>query len=108
MKKNIYRKGTWDVLRSAIVPILFTLVVTGMILYGLNQTEASGMSEAARILEDSIHRAVVTSYAIEGRYPESVAYIEEHYNIYIDRDKYIVHYEVFASNLMPDIMVIMR
>ena len=93
-------------MRSAIVPILFTIAIMCMIVYGLSRTEESSRAEAARILEDSIRRAVVTSYAIEGRYPETIAYIEEHYGVPIDRDKYVVHYEIFASNLMPDIMVI--
>ena len=106
MRRSIYKKGIWDVLRSLIVPVLFTLAVMGIILYGLSQTEASSKAEALRILDDSIRRAVVTCYAIEGRYPESVAYIEEHYNINIDRDRFIVHYQIFATNIMPDIMVI--
>jgi len=106
MKKNIYRKGALDILRSILVPILFSLAIIGMIVYGLGQTEASTRAEAARILEDSIRRAVVMSYAVEGRYPESLSYIEEHYGVHIDRNKYVVHYEIFASNLMPDIMVI--
>jgi len=105
MRKSIYKKNVWDILRSAVVPILFTLVVMGMIIYGLRQTEASSRAEGLRVLEDSVRRAVVTCYAIEGSYPESVEYIEEHYGVHIDRTKYIVHYSIFASNIMPDIAV---
>ena len=106
MKRRIYKKGLWDVLRSMLVPILFTLVVMGMIIYGLQQTETSSRAEALRILEDSIRRAVVTCYAIEGRYPESITYLESNYNIHVDRERFVVHYQVIASNIMPDIMVI--
>jgi len=106
MKKNIYRKSAWDILRSALLPVFFTLAVMGIIMYGLAQTEASGKSEGLRILEDSLRRAVVINYAIEGRYPESIDYIVQRYNISIDDSKYIVHYSIFASNLMPDITVI--
>jgi hypothetical protein len=42
---------------------------------------------------------------VEGRYPESIAYIEENYGIYIDRSRYVVDYEIFASNIMPVIDV---
>ena len=107
-RRNIFRKGAWDFLRSAIAPVLFTAAVMGMIVYGLGRTEESSKAEAVRILEDSIRRAVVMSYAVEGRYPDTISYIEEHYGVHIDRTKYIVHYEIFASNLMPDIMVIER
>jgi len=106
MRRRIYKKGLWDVLRSMIVPILFTLAVIGMIVYGLQQTDSSSRTEAKRILEDSIRRAVVTCYAIEGRYPESLEYIKVNYNIHVDQSRFVVHYMVIASNIMPDIMVI--
>ena len=93
-------------LRSAIVPVLFTFGVIGMIAYGLGQTESSSRSEALRILEDSIRRAVVVCYAVEGSYPDSLEHIEKYYGIHIDRTKYVVHYSIFASNLIPDITVI--
>jgi len=106
MKRNIYRKNAWDFLRAAVLPVLFTLTVMVLIITGLRQTEASSSSEGLRILEDSIRRAVVISYAIEGRYPESLEYIETNFGIHIDRSRYVVHYSVFASNILPDITVI--
>lgn len=106
MRKSIYRKSAGDFLRAALVPVLFTLVVMGMIVFGLRQTEESSKSEGFRILEESIRRAVIINYAIEGRYPDSIAYIEEKYGIFIDRVKYKVHYSIFASNIMPDVAVI--
>jgi len=106
MRRNIYRKGAWDFVRSAIVPVLFTLAVMGMIVFGLRQTEESSRAEGLRILEDSIRRAVVICYAVEGRYPASREYIEENYGIFIDRTSYVVHYSIFAPNLLPDITVI--
>ena len=108
MKKSIFRKSALDVLRGAIAPIVFTIAVIGMITYGLRQTEEASRAEGLRILEDSIRRAVIIAYAVEGRYPESVEYISEHYGIHIDESRYIVHYSIFASNLLPDITVIER
>ena len=106
MRRNIYRRGAWDFIRSAVVPMLFTLAVMGMIVFGLRQTEASSRAEGLRVLEDSIRRAVVICYAVEGRYPASIEYIEENFGVFIDRTRYIVHYSVFAPNLLPDITVI--
>ena len=45
-------------------------------------------------------------YAIEGRYPPSIEYLEEHYGVMINRKKYNVFYDGFASNVMPDITVV--
>ena len=104
--KSIYRKSALDFLRSAVLPVLFTAAVMVMIGFGLRQTEAASNAEGLRILEDSLRRAVVISYAIEGRYPESVEYIEENFGIFIDRTRFVVHYRVFASNILPEIVVI--
>ncbi|MEY8356327.1 hypothetical protein AALB39_23670 [Lachnospiraceae bacterium 54-53] len=65
------------------------------------KTEAKG----AEALRDAIRRASVQCYAIEGRYPPDVEYLEENYGIQIDRKRYDVFYSGFASNFMPDITV---
>ncbi|MCL2366009.1 MAG: hypothetical protein FWC75_03055 [Oscillospiraceae bacterium] len=106
MKKSIYKKSGVDFLQGAVLPLLFTIVVIVMVVFGLRQTEEASRAESKRILEDSIRRAVVTAYAIEGRYPESIQYIEENFGVHIDWDRFVVHYDVFASNIFPDIAVI--
>ena len=45
-------------------------------------------------------------YAAEGIYPPDLAYLEEHYGIQIDESRYTVYYDIFGSNLMPDITVL--
>lgn len=57
-------------------------------------------------LRKAIARASVQCYAIEGRYPPSVDYLEENYGVSINRKKYNVFYNGFASNVMPEITVI--
>ena len=105
-KRGIYRKSAWDFLRAAILPVVFTVAIMLMVASGLQRTEESSRAEGLRILEDSIRRAVVTCYAIEGRYPESIEYIEANFGIHIDRTRFVVHYRVFASNILPEITVI--
>ena len=58
-------------------------------------------------LRKAIARGCVQCYAIEGRYPPSVEYLEENYGVQIDHDKYNVFYDGFASNIMPEITVIL-
>ena len=104
--KSIYKKSAFDFLRAAILPIIFTVAIMLMVVLGLQQTSESSSAEGLRILEDSLRRAVVMCYAIEGRYPESIEYIEANFGIFIDRTRYVVHYRVFASNILPEITVI--
>jgi hypothetical protein len=79
-----------------------------MVGFGLRQTGEASSVEGLRILEDSLRRAVVMNYAIEGRYPESIEYIEELYGVHVDKTKYIVHYRIFAANILPEITVIQK
>ena len=104
--KNIFKKSTLDILRSLIIPLVFSALIFTMIVYGLRQTEASSSAEGLRILEDSLRRAVVMSYAIDGRYPENIEAIETRFGIYIDRTRYVVHYRAIGPNVLPEISVI--
>jgi uncharacterized protein (DUF4213/DUF364 family) len=105
MKKPVFKRGPLALVREAFAAILFTLAVGVIIIAGLVQTAESNRADGLRLLDKSIRRAVVECYAIEGRYPDSVAYLQEHYGIIVDETKYVVHYEVFASNILPYIHV---
>ena len=87
---------------------LFFAVVLGFILFltGLSNLESGRRSEGKQQLEEAVRRAAVACYAAEGIYPPDLAYLEEHYGIQVDRERYTVVYEAFASNLMPDITVL--
>jgi len=56
--------------------------------------------------EASLRQTAVSCYAEEGFYPPDLAYIEKYYGIRIPYERYAVHYEVFAENLMPEISVV--
>ena len=56
--------------------------------------------------KSAIIKGAVQCYAVEGRYPESLAYLEQHYGVNYDKDKFVVSYEIIGSNRMPQITVI--
>jgi hypothetical protein len=87
--------------------ILF-LAILLIMLRGLTSTEEASYSEQARMLNDSIRRAMVTCYAMEGSYPESVQYMVDNYGVRVDESKFTVFYYAFASNIMPDYDVIAK
>ena len=107
MNTKTFQNNTLHALLSNFAPIFFTLAIILLVALGLNKTEASSRAEGARFLEESILRAAIHSYAVEGQYPENLIYIVENYGIHIDRSKYAVHYDIIASNILPDITVIM-
>ena len=94
-------KKKWDkrFLAGCIASVIVFGAVMGLFVNGAK-------SEGSDTLIKAIRQASVQCYAIEGRYPPSVEYLEEHYGIQIDRERYNVFYSGFASNIMPDITVI--
>lgn len=75
-------------------------------LGGISNLKQGQNDESRAHLEQSIRRSAVACYAAEGIYPPDLAYLEEHYGLQINYDRYAVFYEVFAENLMPDITVV--
>lgn len=72
----------------------------------LSNLDSGRDTEDRRRLEESLHRAAVACYAAEGIYPPNLSYLEKHYGIQIDQNRYTVTYDIFAENLMPDITVL--
>ncbi|MCL1982090.1 MAG: hypothetical protein FWG53_03220 [Clostridiales bacterium] len=106
MDKKNYKAPIAKKLLSYLVLAAVFLLVLRFVTVGLTQAGETSSSEGLRIAEDSIRRAVVNCYASEGNYPPSYEYLKSHYGISVDESKYIVHYEIFASNIMPDITVL--
>jgi uncharacterized protein (DUF4213/DUF364 family) len=91
-----------------VLSLVLIAAIIASVSYGMKTAAAQNEAEAARTLEDSIKRAAISCYAIEGCYPPTLDYLRENYGVYIDDEKYMVYYDVFASNLMPDITVLER
>jgi len=98
------KKGVFGMLIAAAVFAAALLLV----ISGISKAGAARDKEALRVTEESLHRAMMSCYAIEGRYPQTLEYLTENYGVYIDTDKYAVFYDAFASNIMPDITVIKK
>lgn len=84
---------------------IFFLLVSFMI-FGLNQAKSAQREEALLIAQESIMRGAIRCYALEGAFPPSYEYLKENYGIQIDEENYTVFYDIFASNMMPDVIVL--
>ena len=88
--------------------ILLLLAVLLCFLMAISRLEQGANAEGKQQLEDALRRTAVACYASEGFYPPDVDYMVQHYGLQYDEDAYRVHYEIFASNLMPEITVVER
>lgn len=59
-------------------------------------------------IKNAVLRCAVQCYAVEGSYPATLGYLEENYGLQLNHQQYIVDYEVFASNVLPDVAVLQR
>lgn len=80
------------------------LVLAAYLIAGALGTMAREDGET--IVRDAVRRAALTCYAIEGRYPRALSYLEENYGLTYDEKSYVVVYDAFASNVMPGISVL--
>ena len=87
--------------------IMPVVVMISLIIFAsaLNHFDSGQKAQSMAQIEEAIRRGCVACYASEGFYPPDIEYLEEHYGFRLD-DKYIVQYNAFADNLMPDITVL--
>ncbi|MBO5275272.1 MAG: hypothetical protein J6I45_11715 [Clostridia bacterium] len=89
-------------LRTA-APLAAALLI---LLFAAGSLRDGGREEGKRQLEEALRLSAVACYAAEGIYPPDIAYLEEHYGLQINHERYAVFYEIFAENIMPDITVV--
>ena len=88
-----------SLLRGLLLPVI---AAAALLCFAMAVNNLDG----GRQLEESLRRGCVACYAAEGVYPPTLSYLEEHYGLQIDEERYTVHYSAFAENLMPDITVL--
>lgn len=84
---------------AGLVAVLFFATAVGNLNSGRSQ-------ENLKQLEQTLRRSCVACYAAEGVYPPNLDYLKEHYGLQVDEGRYVVYYELFADNLMPDITIL--
>lgn len=103
---NRHKKSS-PLFQVLVVPV-FLIVCLCFVLTAVGNVETGQKLESEKRVEDTIKKAVVNCYAIEGRYPATLEYVEEYYGLQVNRERYVVFYEVFADNIMPEITVLSK
>ena len=103
MRKGKTGRFRW---RGVLLTVLGFAAMVFALVFALSQVDDRNESEQAKILQEAVLRATLTCYAIEGRYPPNVQYIEKNYGIVYDSDKFFVKLDSFAPNILPSIFVL--
>jgi len=106
MKKRKYgSRWTWISLVLGLA--LFAAVAVWMVR-GVREAAEVSDREGLRMAQEAADRAVVSCYALEGVYPATYEDLKAKSGLAIDEERYIVFYEIFASNIRPAVTVIER
>ena len=92
-------------LGGLLLPVLALAVLLGF-ASAVSNLDGGRADEDLRRLEDALRRGCVACYAAEGVYPPNLEYLEDRYGVQVDDTRYVVYYDIFAENLMPDLTVL--
>jgi hypothetical protein len=95
-------------LASVLLPVLILVAIIAAFYMGINYLTQANEDESLDAIRTAITRATVQFYALEGRYPPSLDYLIEQFGLQLDQERYLIHFNVFASNIMPQITVLRR
>ena len=99
------RRSAFPSFGVVLTPVVGLMVLL-CFLTGVSNLSLGQSQEDQLQLEEAVRRAAVACYAAEGFYPPDLEYMKEHYGLQIDSERYTVVYEVFGTNLMPDITIL--
>lgn len=91
---------------TALLSAAVFLMMVFWAIRGLASLSAATDAQGVESLETALRRSVVHCYATEGFYPPSLEYLEEHYGLTYDKERYWIDYQPVGTNLMPDMTVL--
>ncbi len=87
--------------------LLALAVCLPIILYSGGEFYNKTLSEKELLMvTESVRRAAVQCYAIEGFYPQTVEYLQDKYGVLFKDERYFIDYQYIGENLLPDITVL--
>lgn len=90
----------------AVILILLAAVAAVAVWYFASTVSARDLSdESAAAVKDAIRRSALQCYAVEGIYPPTLEYLQENYGLQVNTRDFYIRYDIFASNIAPEITV---
>ena len=91
-----------------LLPVLAFLILFVLFIQGVSSVSESTLSKQQESLETALERSISQCYAVEGSYPPSLEYLKQHYGLLYDEDSFLIDYEYYGSNLLPEVTVLRR
>ena len=91
-----------------LLPVLAFLLLFILFLQGISSVSESTLNKQQESLETALERSISQCYAVEGCYPPSLEYLKTHYGLLYDEDSFLIDYEYYGSNLLPEVTVLRK
>ena len=90
--------------------LVYLLPILAFVLFvqGIGSVSESTLTKQQESLETALGRSISQCYAVEGCYPPSLEYLEQHYGLLYDKNSFFVDYDYYGSNLLPEVTVLRR
>lgn len=89
-----------------LLPVVICILMAAILWTSSSRIFSETKKRQEESTKNAVIKGAVQCYAVEGRYPESLSYLQKHYGVSYDKDKFIVSYEIMGSNRMPQVTVI--
>lgn len=88
--------------------MLSVVLVVVLAFFAFDLIGASLREQGELSVRNAILNSAKQCFAIEGAYPSSLSHLEENYGLVVNRNDYAITYEVFADNVMPNVVVLAK
>jgi len=92
----------------SLLPLLVLVCAMIIFVIAANQVGNAQSTQETELLNRALTRSITQCYALEGAYPASLTYLEEHYGLTYNSDKYFIDYQYAGDNLKPTVTIIER
>ena len=89
-----------DVLKLALIAAVLAAAV--LLVTRIDTTSSAREKE---LVEQAVREAALTCYAAEGAYPSELSYLRTNYRLSYDENRFVVFYDAWSDDVMPDITV---
>ena len=89
-----------------LLPLLFTIFLCVLFYAGIEHTGQDSLEKEQATLTQALEGGAIRTYALTGRYPQSLEELLADYHITYDTEKFVVEYIPNGSNLLPTFSVL--
>lgn len=105
---NRFSKKRKFKIKSIYIGIILFIVFIFIFMMGVRIMDTGNDDRQEQALRSAMERDIMHCYALEGFYPPSLRYIEEHYGLTYDKSMYIVDYQPVGNNIYPNYTIIKK